>query len=395
MSDTVATAPVAPATDAPVETKAETKAGEVPTESQRAKRDTMTERKKSAAAGLRDFLDGKAEKPSTDAPKKDSAQADKPAEKGATEDTATSKTEAKIELVTDAIEAAGGEAPEQKNDESDKQYELRLARTLRDLKDAKAEAVQEKKRATEAEKKAADLEKRIARAKSPETVLEALEDFGWSLESLAKGVVDKKVTIPGKKASLPPEMQARIDALEAQAKRLEEQEKNAEAQRQAAEKEKQAEEQRQAAEKTKSEHVSKVKSYVTENAEDFPFLSAAEWAAAEAVERAYAKKAANVRPILEEMEAMLTTNVASMLKSDKAAKALFQASPDLRDAVMAALGVSAEKPEPKEKSEKPKTIASKAVPSETGSSHKKLTAEERKKSAAKELAEFLKAQREG
>lgn len=398
------------------------------------KAETKAERKKSAAAGLREFLEGKekaeksegkagtyseaadkAAEKAAEAKRKDrerkaeeraakaepkpekkteakedsaddSADAEEP-DTGATEEDATSKTEAKIDKVADAIEAEGGEAPDQRKNESDKQYELRLARTLRDLKDAKAEALQEKRRAAEAEKKSAeaeakvaDFEKKLARAKNPETVLDALEEFGWTLESLARGVVDKKVALPKQKPAVDPELAAKIERLEK------------------AEKDREAERVRTQSETQRRSDETKIATYLKENPDKYPLLASfGEAAAADVVAEAYATKASNAEPVLAKLEENLVRTVTTLLGNSVAAKALAKSNPGLKKALAEALELSEAAPvkapaAPKVGVEK-KTIATKSVSSETAATSTKMSMADRKKAAAAELAEMLRAQR--
>lgn len=125
----------------------------------------------------------------------------------------------------EAIEAQGEVAPEQKAGETDQRYEQRLAETLRKLSKLEGEAVTHRKRGDDLEREWKPVKEIIASAKGdPDKLHDLLELAGYTPESVAQLMIDKKITRRMPKASLPPEVQARIDTLEAAAAKLKERE---------------------------------------------------------------------------------------------------------------------------------------------------------------------------
>lgn len=116
------------------------------------------------------------------------------------------------------IEQAGGAVPEQRANESDKNYEVRLSKALSDLQRAQNEAVTHRTRGDKAEKRVQelelsqkDLDALIARVKSdPEY---ALELAGHTPDSIAQMMIEGKVK-RGRYAHLSPEDRKRMETLE-------------------------------------------------------------------------------------------------------------------------------------------------------------------------------------
>lgn len=386
--------------------KTEVKADSYTKAEEKAEKDAEAKKEADRKRKAEERAEKKEEKKSADKAK---PEAEPKSESGATEDDAPSKTEAKskTDKVTDAIEAAGEEVPEQRKNESDKNYEVRLARALRDIKDAKAEALSEKNRAKELEAKVKEatekgeittkeLEKfKSAIEKGKIHPLEAVHDlFGLSLEDLAKWTVNNPdkakefTTKAQRKAAMDPELAAKIERLEKAENERQEQIKKLEAEKAEQTKRAQFEEQ-------KKRDVGKVKTYLDDNSDDFPFLSAfGEAAAADVVTRTYGSNKTDALEAMRELENEVASITVNALKSEKAARALLKSNPDLRDALVKVLGVEAAPAKKTETEERPKarTIATKTVSSETTTGGK-MTMAERKRAAAAELGEYLKAQR--
>jgi hypothetical protein len=107
------------------------------------------------------------------------------------------------------------------------------------------------------------------------------------------------------------------------------------------------------------------------------------------VNDAYARGAANAKPLLEELEEALAGNMIKALSSDKGTKALLKRNPELAKAIKAALGVD-EAPAKTEEKPKSKTISRKEVEDETPPVEQKLS----KKDRAAQIARELRAARE-
>jgi hypothetical protein len=234
---------------------------------------------------------------------------------------APANVEAKIAAVADKIEAAGGAAPTQRANESDENYELRLSKTLGELKAAKRDAAKHKAEADLSTAEVAKLKKLLDDGKTnPLTILEHL---GFDFEKLAKGIADDTYKVPEKRLELPPELQAKIDRLER------------------ADKEREANELKARAEAQRSSDVAKVQGFLEANAEDFPLCNAMKWAAANVVGAAWETGKVDVLADLQELEKNLGANLESLMGSDKSIKALIKKNPALKDAILKGLDVSA------------------------------------------------------
>jgi len=272
--------------------------------------------------------------------------------------------------VADAIEAAGGEAPEQREGESNKQYELRLAQALRKLETAQADARKARK---DHELSAGELKKLqalVAKGKAPEPVLEAIQEaFGYDLESLVKGVHEGRLKVPGRQPKVDPEIQAKLDRLEQ------------------VERERQAERERTTFEATKRQHTEQVAGFLTENATEYPVL-AATGAAASLVDAAYAKGGqANVAELAAEAEAQATAFIVSALSKPGVLQALVKQNDSLGSVIASVMGASSKKPASASNGEaKPgahKALSS--LPTETPTTPAHMSARERKAYAVAQL----------
>ncbi len=291
-------------------------------------------RKAAAKNGLREFLkkradaeaaddadetpakpaakkDEKPEQPKTkEQPKKTDAKADEP----------TTKAGERAEKTVDKIEALGGDAPDQRKNETDTQYELRVNKLLRDLRDAKAEALKASKDAQTAQAESKKLQKLLDDGKA--NPLKVLEHLGISYEDLTKGIIEEKYKPAHKRNDLPPEIMEKIERLEAK------------------EKEREAEALKASAQAQRKQHVSAVQKYIDDNAEDFPLAATMKWVAEDVVARGYATGGEfDALPLLQELESNLAANVGTLLGNDKATKALLKKNPALKKALEAAMGI--------------------------------------------------------
>lgn len=222
---------------------------------------------------------------------------------------------------TAKIEAAGGEAPAQKSGESEAAYELRLAKTLRELKSEKAKSEKlTKARETEGAE-LAKLKKLVESGKA--NPLEALEALGFSFKDLVDGINSDKFKPPAKKLDLPPEVAERLERFEK------------------VEREREQERAQEVSAKTRAGHEKQVSDFLAQSAEEYPFAASLPWAASKIIDQAYAEQAGDFMPLLASLEAALTDNAAAMFGSTKSIKKLLKSKPDLKKQIMEALDLNA------------------------------------------------------
>jgi len=227
---------------------------------------------------------------------------------------------AKAEAVAAKIEEAGGEVPEQRPGESDAKYELKLAQTLRKLRDVEQEAARVRKAHEESSAELDKFKKRYAKGK--ESPLDLLKEHEWTFEDLVKAINEDKVKVPEKDPAIPDWLREKIERLD----RLETEREN---------------ERKQAEQRGMYESdVKTVATVLEKHADKFPLAAAFKGAAKQVVDAARAEGTNDIGPILEALEARLAEDVTTVLASEKSVKAALAKNPDLRKVVMAALGVS-------------------------------------------------------
>ena len=217
------------------------------------------------------------------------------------------------------IEAAGGEAPDQKAGESDTSYQLRLAKAFKEqrLASMKAENAEKQVAMTTAELK--KLQQLLASGK--ENPLEILAHLGVPFPDLVKGINDDKYKMP-EKSSIPPELAAKLARLEA-----------AEADRE----EKRMADERQA---SRSGHERQVAEFVKNRADDFPLASSLPNVEKTIVEHAYKNGKGDIEAILQEMETNLESEILPLASNEKALAKLLKSKPELKATLMKVLGLS-------------------------------------------------------
>lgn len=243
-------------------------------------------------------------------------------------------TAATAEKTAAKIEAAGGTAAAQKEGESDAQYELRLAKQYRELRQEKEGRAKAEKAVGEVSKKAAELEKLFEEGKKNPLVM--LEKLGWDFAKVVEEINKDSIKAPEK---LSPEMREIKDRLDA----LNRAEKEREDQRLAAERD-----------SARAGHVTQVDAFVKENAEDFPLSAALPGTASAIVAEAYEKGVTDVIPLLKDFEANLEREMLPFMGSEAAIKRLVKAKPELKELFVKALGLEAPAPV----AEEPKSIDS-------------------------------------
>ncbi len=217
------------------------------------------------------------------------------------------------------IESAGGEAPAQKDGESETSYQLRLAKTYRELKAAaaKAERLEQTGKTTQAELE--KLQKLLATGK--ENPLEILEHLGIGFDDLVKGINADKFKRP-QKSPLPPELQEKIERLEAAEKERKEQALQA----------------AKAAQQQKDE--ASVSEFLKQHAERYPLASAQSGIEKMVVKYAYANGQTDVAEILEQHENSLVAELLPLVSSEKALAKILKSKPELKDQLLKAMGLS-------------------------------------------------------
>jgi hypothetical protein len=123
------------------------------------------------------------------------------------------------QATAERIEQAGGDVPEQRASETDRDYEVRLSNALTQLQRAQNDAATHRKRGDDAEARAQTAE---ARANELQTLVDgarenveaALELAGMSAEDVARLMLEGKISRRGKYAGLPPEVRKRLEDLE-------------------------------------------------------------------------------------------------------------------------------------------------------------------------------------
>jgi len=250
---------------------------------------------------------------------------------------ANAPTEA-AQAAAEALADAGKEVPEQKEGESDKRYELRLATLLQRTRELeglhkKESAGREaaEKRAAENEAKAKEFAERFERMKDKRAALKTLyETTGLTLEDIVKGINAGDIEPHGKQPDLPPEVRKQLEEQRAEIERI----KQVEEQR--ALEQKQAEQQR-----TFQAHTEQTTKWLAANADDYPILAASEWAPATIVNNAYQSNNLDIATHAKAMEDGFGKSVLSVLGDERAIKALAKRDPAVKERIAKALGLTA------------------------------------------------------
>ncbi len=271
---------------------------------QPAKPETRADRKANSVAALKEML---AAKGAAKAAERNPAPT--PAPKAAEEPSATAAK----------IEAAGGEAPEKNDGESETSYQLRLAKTYRELRAtaAKAQKLEQSEKTTRGE--LAKLQKLLEEGKA--NPLKMLEHFGMNYADLVKGINEDKFK-PSAKNPLPPELQEKIDRLEAADKERRE--------RDAADKRAQS----------RRHDEGLVAEALKTHADRFPLTAAIPGIEKMIIDFAYTNKQQDVEEILEAYEASAAEQVLPTLASEKALAKVLKAKPELKDLFLKVMGLS-------------------------------------------------------
>lgn len=248
--------------------------------------------------------------------------------KGAKQAVAPAPAPVAVAAKVEAIEATGEAAPEQKAGESDKNYELRLANTLRRLEKAEGEAVTYRKRGDDFEKELGPLRAKIEAAKGdPDKIHDLLDLAGYTPDQVAQFMIDGKIKRRAARAELPPDVIARLEKAEAAAKKLEEKE--------AAEQEEQG----------RQSDLRAIGQQIEAMTADLPLASQLPGLADRVYGTVYAKfKATGEVPdlavTLREVEASLVRDARPLLSTAAGVKALVGNDPKIRAIIAEALGLA-------------------------------------------------------
>lgn len=242
------------------------------------------------------------------------------------------------------IEAAGGDAPAQRQGESDKSYELRLSRALTDLARAQGEAATHRKRGDVAEARATQLE---AQAKELQAIVDgargnverALELAGVTPDEVAQMMLEGKLK-RGKYAHLPPEVRQRLEQLERK-----------EAEREKADREAREAQEREAQDRANREaDLALVTEQLGTLGAQYVLPATMPRATERLLDALYAemaetKKQPDIAKTMERLQGHITEDVTALLSNEAAAK-LLCSNPAVRDTLRKVLGVPAREQSP-------------------------------------------------
>jgi hypothetical protein len=283
---------------------------------------TRAEVRKSAAQALRDRLSGKDEGKPDPKPEPKPAAAETPKEgpqRGADGKFAGQPGKEPAAPAKPAQGAPGAPQPSQPRAQ-DGELEQRLSRTVRELNNATAQGRDHKTKLDATTAELGQLKQKFEAGKA--NPLDVLEELGWTYEKLTEAIVEQKVKPRAQRMELPPEIKQQLDELKA--------DKEQRTQR----------EQAEVARQQRSRDVVNVKKYIEQQAEQYPFSAALEWAAEAVLDNTMAAKQADALPFLRAFEESLVTSAVTMLGNERAFKALLKSKPELKQSLMAALGVS-------------------------------------------------------
>lgn len=308
MSDVTSAAPAAAA---PVEPQNEAPAEAQQTSNEPPKKLSKQERRDQLVARLRE---GKERKQAE-------RQAQQPAPQSSSEPTAEAKPDA---------EPAKDEKPAEKPkaEERDRDIELKVSRLARELKDAKADAIEFKPKA----EKYDALTGKIEKAKGdPFAVVNMLPElFGMDFGQMAEFVIKNqdKFQESKKYADLPPDIREEVELA-----RKERQER--------AEREKREAEQSKLAAKFTA-YETKVKSFLEENADDYPLAAATGWAAGQIARQVVDTGDRDAHSMLVKLEESLKKEILGAVSNDRVLKKLIAGDKELRAKIASALGLANE-----------------------------------------------------
>lgn len=226
----------------------------------------------------------------------------------AAETPAAESADARAEAIE---EETGKAAPAQKSGETDVEYDLRLAKLQRSLRDAQADAVEFKQGAD----KYSAYEQRKAAAAARGNINEKLaflkDELGVDFGELTAEVVEfaDKIKQQQKYAELPPDVREKLERAD---KDLSD--------RQAKEK---AEREQAAKMEAFTKHSLKIKEYLETHADEY-LVAATDWAAGNVAAQVVDTGDRNVVPMIKQLDAAYRKNLTDALGNDKIVAALLK-----------------------------------------------------------------------
>jgi hypothetical protein len=287
--------------------------------------------KKTAAKELREHLDAKRaaesaddDEPAKPAQGKPADQAQPGSQRGPDGKFAPREGQARpdAQLPAQGQQAQTQDPPKRDNGET----EARLSRTVRELTNKTTEAEGFKRTNGELTAKVAKFEQLMERGKA--NPLELLHSVGMTLDDVVQGVVEKKYPAPWMRAQIPDEVRSELDTLKQFRERFETQEQQREQERQ-----------QHAQREQDKKDTGSIKQYLQANAERYPFAASLEWAANTVLSATQAAKQTDALPHLAAFEKSMSDTMVGLLGNERVAKALLASKPELRQTLMAALGI--------------------------------------------------------
>lgn len=226
----------------------------------------------------------------------------------------------------EASASQGAEATEVQPDKQDKRererdpdIELKLARMSRELRDARADAIEAKQKVDAHDQ----LVNKLMRARQdPHALVAMLPDlFGRDFGQIADWIVENEQHFRERQryAELPPDVREELEA--SRKERMERKER----------------EEREGTERAQREryesYASSARKYIEDNRADYPLAASTEWAADHIARAAIQRGTRDARPLLEEFEKNLRTELSGVLGKPELLRALLKSDAKLADAV--------------------------------------------------------------
>ena len=221
----------------------------------------------------------------------------------------------------EASASTGAEATEVPSDKpkEERDLELKLARMGRELRDAKADAIEAREKVDAHDK----LVTKLMRARQdPHAMVSMLPElFGRDFGQIADWIVENEQQFRQSQryAELPPELREEFELMKRERE------------------ERRTREEREQSERAQSErftsYQTSARKYIEDNRADYPLAASTEWAAEHIARAALQRGTRDARPLLEEFETNLRTELSGVLGKPELLRALLKSDPKLADAV--------------------------------------------------------------
>lgn len=242
---------------------------------------------------------------------------------GSTDEASTSLRSADVEAseVPDGDEAA--DAPREEHArpprDEEKDLELKLSRMSRELRDAKADMLEAREKVQAHDQ----LVSKIMRGRQdPHALVAMLPDlFGRDFGQIADWIVENEQHFRDRQryAELPPDVREELEA--SRRERMERKQREA----------------RETEERTHNERVESYKTsaqrFITDNKADYPLAAAVDWSAQHIALAAIKRGTRDARPLLDELENNLRSELSAMLGKPELLRALLKSDTKLADSV--------------------------------------------------------------